>query len=55
MEVEIVEGKGQFGGKCGAFHCNQRGLCGIVILCCEGWRRGSSQMTLDFLLVMYRY
>jgi len=35
-------GKGSFGGKCWAFHCNQWGLCGVVILCREGWRRGSS-------------
>jgi len=23
-------------------HCNQWGLCGVVILCREGWRRGFS-------------
>jgi len=28
------------------------GLSGVVILCCEGWRRGSSQITLGFLLVL---
>jgi len=26
MAVVIVEGKGQFQGKCGAFYCNQWGL-----------------------------
>jgi len=25
------------------------GLCGVVVLCREGWRRGSSQITLGFL------
>ena len=28
--------KGSFGGKCGTSHCNQWGLCGVVILCHEG-------------------
>ena len=27
MKVEIVEGEGGFGGKLGASHCNQWGLC----------------------------
>jgi len=27
MGVVIVEGKGQFWGEFGAFHCNQWGLC----------------------------
>jgi len=43
MVVEIVEGKRQSWGKCGASQCNQRRLCGVVILCREGWLRGSSQ------------
>ena len=47
---ERQEGGGSFGGKCGAFQCNQRGLCGVVILCHEGWRCGSSQITLGFLV-----
>jgi len=34
--VEIVKGKAQFGGKCGASQCNQWRLCGIVILCHKG-------------------
>jgi len=38
-------GRGSIGGKCGAFHCNQWGICGVVILCHEGWRGGSSQIT----------
>jgi len=25
------------------------GFCGVVMLCREGWRRGSSQITLGFL------
>jgi len=29
-------GMGSFGGECGTSHCNQWGLCGIVILCHEG-------------------
>jgi len=35
------------GGKRGA---SQRGLCGVVILDCEGWRRGSSQIILGFFV-----
>ena len=35
-----------------ASHCNQWALCGIVILCREGWQRSSSQITLGFF-VMY--
>jgi len=50
--VVIVEGKGQFGGKCGTCHCNQWGLCGLIILCREGWRRGFSQITLGFLVTL---
>jgi len=43
---------GSFEGKCrpNASHCNQWGLCGVVILCHEGWRRGSSRITLGFLV-----
>ena len=48
--MEIVEGKGSFGGKCGASHSNQWGLCGVVILCREGWRRGSSHISLRLLV-----
>jgi len=44
-------GRGSFGGKCGASHCNQWRLCGVVILYHEGWRRGSSRITLGFLAV----
>jgi len=32
----------------------QRGLCGLVILCREGWWRGSSEITLAFF-VMYLF
>jgi len=42
-------GRGSFGGKCGASHCNQWGLCGVVIFRREGWRCGSSQI--PFLLL----
>jgi len=43
-----------FGGKCGASHCNQWELCGIVILCREGWRCGCSQITLGFLIIIIK-
>jgi len=42
------KGMGSFGSKRGAFHRNQ--LCGVVILCREGWRCSSSQITLKFLV-----
>jgi len=42
--------RGSFGGKCRTSHCDQWGLCGIVILCREGWQRGFSQITLGFLV-----
>jgi len=41
--------RGSFEGKRGASHCNKRGTC-VVILCREGWRRGSFQTTLEFLI-----
>ena len=47
MGVKIVEGKGQFWGKCGA----SNGHLGVVILCREGWRRGSLQITMGFLVL----
>ena len=34
-----------------ASNCNQWGLRGVVILCRDGWRRGSSQITLGFLVI----
>ena len=46
-------GRGSFGGKCGLSDCkfcNQWELCGIVIFSREAWRRGSSQITLGFLV-----
>jgi len=48
-------GKGSFlgeGEKCGAsiVICYQWGLCGVVILCREGRRCGSSRITLGFLV-----
>jgi len=44
--VEIIEGKGAVLG----VYCNQWGLCGIVILCRERWRRGSSKTISEFLV-----
>jgi len=43
--------EGVIWGKRVASYCNQWGLCGVVILCREGWRRGSAQATLGFLWV----
>jgi len=31
MGMVIVEGRGQFGGEFGASHCNQWGLCSIIV------------------------
>jgi len=46
----LLKAMGQFWGKCWASH-NQWGLCGILIPCHEGWRHGSSQITLAFLVL----
>jgi len=53
VQKKLGEGSGMydllpnnFGGKYGASNCNQWGLCGVVILCREGWRPGSSKITL---------
>jgi len=43
-------GRGIFGGKCEASHCNRCRLCCVVILCREGWRRGSSKITSGYLV-----
>ena len=47
-------GRGSFVGKCGASasYCSQWGLGGIVILGREGWRRRSSQITLEFVVIL---
>jgi len=37
--VEIVEGEGHFRGNCGASHCNQWGLCCVVVRNCVNWSR----------------
>jgi len=37
--VETAQGKGQFGGKCRASHCNQWGLCGVVVRNCGNGSR----------------
>jgi len=62
-----VHGRGNFGSKCGAPHCNQWGVCGIAVQKCvnrhscgSGWCMGStkggvaacSQITLDNLVIM---
>jgi len=44
--------RGSFRGKCGASHCHQRGLCGVVVLCREGWRHGLSQINFGFLVIL---
>jgi len=46
-------GRGSFGGKCGTSHCNQLELCGVVILCRDGWRHGFSQITFGRFLVVF--
>jgi len=30
-------GRGNFGGKCGARHCNQWGVCGVAVWKCVAW------------------
>jgi len=50
--------RGSFGGKCGASYCNNWGLCSVVMLCRQRWRRSFSQITLGFLVVfhvLYKY
>ena len=47
----LTKGKGQFWGKRGSSHCNQWGLCGVV-LDLEEWLRRSSKITLGFLVGM---
>jgi len=45
--MDIVEEEGgSFGDKCGASHCSQWEFCAINVVCREGWRHGSSQITL---------
>jgi len=48
--VDCQKGRGSFGSKCGASHCNQLGLCGIVVQNCMnqlrchlGWWVGSTK------------
>jgi len=50
--LEIAEGKGQFWGKCGAAHCNQLGLCGVVIFSMRGGYATLPKFLLDFLLLL---
>jgi len=38
-------GRGSCGDTCGASNCNHWQLCDIVIVCREGWRCSSSQIT----------
>ena len=42
--------RGSFWDKCAASHCNQWRLRGLVILCREWRRRGSSRITLGYLV-----
>ena len=44
--MEVVEVKRQILGATVGHPIEPTGLCGVVILCREGWRRGSSQITL---------
>jgi len=46
------KGMGNFGGEFGASHCNHWGLCGVVSLCREGWRRSSSQITVGLFIII---
>jgi len=43
--------RGSFGGKCGPSHCNQWGLCGVVILCRTGGDAALPKLLWDFLLI----
>jgi len=47
LDGVIVEWEGQFWDKYGATRYN---ICNVIILCRKGWRRGSSQITLGFLV-----
>ena len=46
-------GRGNSEGKCGTSHCNQWGLCGIVIFCHEGGNMAFPKLLWDFLLLIY--
>jgi len=48
MGVEFVEGEGAVITR----KCNEWGLCGVIVLCREGWQRSSSQMILETLVVV---
>ena len=50
--VEIVEGKGAVLGVNVGHAIVTNGLCGVAMLCSEGWRRGFSQITLGFLVLV---
>ena len=52
--LDIVEGERSVWGrgKCGAFHYNQWGLCGVV-LCCEGGNTALSKLLWDFLFLHF--
>jgi len=51
MGVEIVEGEGAvFWGKCGASHCNQWGLCGMLFSAMRSGDVALPQITLGFLV-----
>jgi len=45
-------GRGSFGGKCGASHCNQWVLCVIAILYCEGGDMDLPKLLWDFFFLL---
>ena len=52
--MEIVEREGAVLGVNVDNPCNQWELCCVVILCREGWRRSTSQITLGFLIYSFK-
>jgi len=47
------KGMGSFGDKCGASHCSQWELCGVLILCREGSNAALPNLLWDFLLILF--
>jgi len=48
--MDVLDGGEDLRRGMGSFE-GEWGLCGVVILCREGWRRGSSKFTLAFLVL----
>jgi len=46
------KGRGSVLGKCGASHCNEWGLCCVVVLCHERWRRHSYFLPVLFITLL---